>query len=54
MHLLADLANGRLDGARLMQNFECLNPACALWQKYYHLYEEIDTEQERFLSFERW
>jgi hypothetical protein len=54
LHFVTDLANGRLDGAWLVQNFENLNPANALWQKYYHLLENIDTEKERFLEFERW
>ena len=37
-----------------MQNFENLNPANTLWDKWYHLYANIDTEPERFLEFERW
>lgn len=53
-HLLADLNNGRLDGAWLVQNFENLNPANALWDKNYKLFAAIDTERERFLAFERW
>ena len=35
-------------------NFENLNPANTLWNKYYHLYANVDTEPERFLEFERW
>lgn len=54
LHLITDLADGRLDGAWLVQNFENLNPASALWQKYYHVFEDIDSERERFLEFERW
>lgn len=54
LHLVTDLASGHLDGAWLVQNFEILNPANAMWQKYYHLFENIDTERERFLAFERW
>jgi pimeloyl-ACP methyl ester carboxylesterase len=50
----ADLGNGKFDGAHLVQNFESLNPANALWDKYYHLYSNIDTEPPRFLDFERW
>ena len=50
----ADVSNGTLDGAWLVQNFENLNPANALWQKYYNLYANIDTEREKFLDFERW
>ncbi|HET7793289.1 MAG TPA: DUF3141 domain-containing protein [Rhizobacter sp.] len=50
----ADLGNGRFDGAHLVQNFENLNPANSLWDKYYHLYDQADTEPPRFLEFERW
>lgn len=53
-HWLADINNGKLDGAWLVQNFEALNPAQSQWKKYYHLFSEVDTEQERFLAFERW
>jgi len=52
--LLADLGNGVFDGANLVQNFENLNPANSYWDKYYHLFANIDTEPERFLDFERW
>ncbi|GIW86391.1 MAG: hypothetical protein KatS3mg108_0715 [Isosphaeraceae bacterium] len=51
---LGDLGAGEFDGAWLVYNFENLNPAQAIWQKYYDLYSRIDTEEERFLSFERW
>jgi pimeloyl-ACP methyl ester carboxylesterase len=52
--LAADLGNGKFDGAYLVQNFENLNPANSLWDKYYHLYDKADTEPPRFLEFERW
>jgi len=52
--LMADLGNGKFDGAHLVQNFEYLNPANSLWDKYYNLYSNIDTEPPRFLEFERW
>ena len=42
------------DGAYLVQNFENLNPANTFWDKYYHLYANVDTEPPRFLEFERW
>lgn len=51
---VADLGNGKFDGAWLVQNFENLNPANSLWEKYYNLYANIDTEPPRFLEFERW
>lgn len=52
-HLLADLGNGRFDGAWLVQNFENLKPETT-WEKYADLFSDIDHERERFLSFERW
>jgi Protein of unknown function (DUF3141) len=52
--LLADLGNGRFDGAWLAQNFEALKPAKAIWEKYADLFTRIDSERERFLEFERW
>ncbi|HXZ96604.1 MAG TPA: DUF3141 domain-containing protein [Burkholderiales bacterium] len=52
--LMADLGNGTFDGAYLVQNFENLNPANTFWDKYYHLFANIDTEAPRFLGFERW
>ncbi len=53
-HFLADLGDGRFDGAWLAQNFENLNPANTLWNKNYQLFANIDEERERFLAFERW
>ena len=53
-HLTADLGNGRFDGAWLAQSFENLTPEKAIWEKYAHLFASVDTEQERFLEFERW
>jgi len=52
--LTADLGHGKFDGAWLVQNFENLNPANTLWDKYYHLFANVDTEPPRFLEFERW
>jgi hypothetical protein len=52
-HFLADLGDGRFDGAWLVQNFEGLKPE-AVWQKYAGLYADMDRERERFLAFERW
>jgi hypothetical protein len=51
---IGDLGAGEFDGAWLVYNFENLHPANAVWTKYYNLYSKIDTEEERFLSFERW
>src|SRR5499427_5898105 len=50
----ADLGHGIFDGAHLVANFENLNPANTFWDKYYHLFANIDTEPPRFLEFERW
>jgi pimeloyl-ACP methyl ester carboxylesterase len=52
--LTADMGNGKFDGAWLVQNFENLDPANSIWDKYYNLYANADTEPERFLEFERW
>ena len=52
-HLVADLSDGRFDGAWLAQNFENLKPE-AQWEKYANLFTNIDRERERFLEFERW
>jgi pimeloyl-ACP methyl ester carboxylesterase len=52
--LTADLGHGIFDGAWLVQNFEYLNPANTFWDKYYHLFANVDTEPPRFLEFERW
>ena len=50
----SDLGNGKFDGAFLVQNFEYLNPANTMWDKYYRVYDNVDTEPPRFLEFERW
>lgn len=50
----ADLGNGLFDGAWLVQNFESLNLANTFWDKYYHVFANVDTEPPRFLDFERW
>jgi pimeloyl-ACP methyl ester carboxylesterase len=52
--LVSDLGAGKFDGAWLVQNFENLNPANTFWDKYYHLFANVDTEAPRFLEFERW
>ena len=52
--MTSDLGDGVFDGAHLVQNFENLNPANTYWDKYYHLFANIDSEPPRFLEFERW
>jgi pimeloyl-ACP methyl ester carboxylesterase len=52
--LLADLGNGKFDGANLVLNFESLSPGNTWFRKYFNLYQHVDTETERFLEFERW
>jgi len=42
------------DGAWLVQNFENLKPEKVVWEKYAQLFTNVDSEQERFLEFERW
>jgi pimeloyl-ACP methyl ester carboxylesterase len=51
---LGDLGNGKFDGAHLVQNFESLNPSNTLWSKQYNLYAKVDTEESRYLGFEKW
>ncbi len=51
---LSDLGNGFFDGAHLVANFEHLNPANTLWIKQYNLYAKVDTEERRYLDFEKW
>lgn len=53
-NFLADLGNGRFDGAWLVQNFETLKPESALWTKLYTVFANPDGEGNRFLEFERW
>lgn len=52
--LLSDLGGGRFDGAHLVQNFEGLNPGRTWFRNYFDLYANIDTNEQRFLDFERW
>jgi pimeloyl-ACP methyl ester carboxylesterase len=52
--ILSDLGNGIFDGANLVENFESLNPANTLWAKQYNVYSQVDTEEERYLAFEKW
>ncbi|MFC1836140.1 DUF3141 domain-containing protein [Thermodesulfobacteriota bacterium] len=51
---LSDLGNGVFDGAYLVSNFEGLNWANSLWTKQYNVYSKVDTEEERYLNFEKW
>lgn len=53
-YLLADLGNGRFDGAWLVHNFESLNPANTLWTKYYQVFADGEQAARRFLDFEKW
>ncbi len=50
----SDLGNGVFDGANLVLNMELLNPANTLWAKQYNVYSQVDTEEDRYLSFEKW
>jgi len=52
--LLSDLGNGVFDGANLVLNMELLNPANTFWTKQYNVYSQLDTEEERYLNFEKW
>ena len=50
--LSGDLGAGKFDGANLVANFELANLANTFWTKEYNVYSNVDTEKERFLSFE--
>ena len=52
--LWGDLGKGHFDGAHLVAGFEDLNPANTHWKKLYHVFSNIDTEENRFLEFEKW
>ena len=52
--LWSDLGKGHFDGANLVAGFEDLNPANTYWKKLYHVFYNIDTEEKRFLDFEKW
>lgn len=52
--LWCDLGNGVFDGASLVSGFEDLNPANTLWTKQYNVYANVDTEEKRYLDFEKW
>ena len=51
--MMADLGNGKFDGASLVLNFESLSPGNTWFRKYYNLYDNVDTETARFLEFEK-
>jgi pimeloyl-ACP methyl ester carboxylesterase len=52
--LLCDLGGGELDGAWLVHNFENLNPAKAIFRKSYDIFDQIDTQRDTFMRFEKW
>ncbi len=52
--LWSDLGNGQFDGANLVSGFEDLNPANTFWSKQYNVYAKVDTEEKRYLNFEKW
>lgn len=52
--LAGDIGGGKFDGANLVANFEKLNPANTLWEKPYKVYDNIESEVDRFLDFETW
>jgi hypothetical protein len=52
--LLADLGGGIFDGANLVLNFEAMNPVNTFWKKQYQVWANADSEERRYLDFERW
>lgn len=51
---VCDVGNGQFDGAHLVTNFESLNLTNTLWTKQYNVYAKVDTEEKRYLNFEKW
>ncbi len=49
-----DLGHGTFDGASLVSNFENLDLANTYWKKLANLLANVDSEEERYLEFERW
>ena len=52
--LASDLGGSIFDGARLVSNFEALNPGRTLFRKYTDLFRDIDKGDKTFLEFEKW
>jgi hypothetical protein len=52
--VMADLAEGKFDGAWLVQNFEFLNPSRNFFRQYYDLFRDVDDGAEKFLEFQKW
>ena len=52
--MMSDLGNGKIDGTALIMNFDMLNPANWLWGKQYDVYTHVDTDEARYLKFEKW
>jgi hypothetical protein len=50
----SDLGNGQFDGAHIVAAFEDLNPANTCWTKQYNVYSQVDSEEKRYLDFEKW
>ncbi len=50
----SDVGGGVFDGAHLVLNFELMNPSRNFFTKYYDPLNNVDSERERFLEFERW
>jgi hypothetical protein len=52
--MMSDLGNGKIDGTALITNFDMLNPGNWLWGKQYNVYTHVDTDEARYLKFEKW
>jgi pimeloyl-ACP methyl ester carboxylesterase len=52
--LTSDLGNGVFDAAWLIANFDNLNPANTLWTKQYNVWANPESEESKYLHFERW
>lgn len=52
--LVSDLSGGKFDGTWLILNFDTLNLGNWLWSKQYEVYADVDSDQQRYLGFEKW
>lgn len=52
--LIGDLGGGQFDGANLVMNMELATFTANYWSKFYNLYARADTEEKRYLDYERW
>lgn len=52
--MAADCGGGLFDSANMIESFENNSPSISYLKKPHHLYANIDTEEDRYLDFEKW